>query len=75
MMTLTNFKEQLNLLINKALANVNNLIGSDTTQTITVANLETALSGAITGLNAAPPTVSHDRTIEEPGAALNPSLP
>ena len=71
MMTLTNFNEGLNVLINRALANLNNTVGSNSV--ITQAAIATALtnaSAAVTALSG----VTHDRTLQDPGAALNPSL-
>lgn len=64
MMTQTELTEQINVIINKALG-----------ANITVANIELALTNAVTALQATPPTLSHDRTIEDPGSALNPSQP
>lgn len=62
MMTLTNLTEELNGIINQALAGG-----------LTKAQIATALTTASTNVTAL--TVTHDRTIEEPGAALNPSQP
>jgi hypothetical protein len=64
MMTVTNLTEEVNLLINKALA-----AGLNANQ------IAVALNNGATNLGniATPPT--HDRTITDTGAALNPSQP
>lgn len=72
MMTLTNFNEQLNLLINKALGNLNNNVGSTTV--ITQAAIASALTTASTNVTALS-GVTHSRAIQDHGPNLNPSLP
>jgi hypothetical protein len=64
MMTTTNLTEDLNLLINKALG-----------AGLTVAQIDVVIENAQTALDAVSPVPSHDRTIEDTGAALNPSQP
>lgn len=64
MMTLTNLTEEINLIINMAL-------GSG----LTAAQIATALTNAETALSAVTPAPTHDRTIKDPGPALNPSQP
>jgi hypothetical protein len=73
MMTLTNFNEELNSLINMALGNVGNAVGSNTALTFT--NIAAALTTAGTNVTALTATFTHDRTIQDPGTALNPALP
>jgi hypothetical protein len=63
-MTTQNLNEMLNLTINKAL-------GAGLTITQIAAAL-TAQSALVTALTT---TYTHDRTIQDPGAGLNPSLP
>lgn len=72
MMTLTNFNEELNAVINRALGNIGNTVGSN--PAITQAAIATALtnaSAAVTALSG----VTHSREIQDPGAALNPAQP
>jgi hypothetical protein len=57
-------KEKINLLINTALG-----------AGLTAAQINTALTNAATNLTAVTPAPTHDRTIKDPGAALNPSQP
>jgi hypothetical protein len=64
MMTSTQFAEQINRLINIAL-------GSG----LTVTTINAALNQAVTLLTAVAPVPTHDRTIQDPGSALNPSQP
>jgi hypothetical protein len=74
MMTLTNLNEKINILANQALANVGNAVGSNTA--LTQANIAAAFTAAgtnVTALSGAATT--HDRTIADPGAALNPAQP
>ena len=63
-MTTQNLTEMLNSVINKAL-------GAGIAYTA-IATALTAQSAAVTALGA---TYVHDRTIQDPGPALNPSLP
>jgi hypothetical protein len=74
MMTLTNFNEELNTLINMALANVSNVVGSGQTA-LTFTTIASTLTTAGTNVTALGATFTHDRTIQDPGAALNPQLP
>jgi alkylation response protein AidB-like acyl-CoA dehydrogenase len=62
--TATNLTEMLNLVINKAL-------GGGITQAAIATEL-TARASAVTAIGA---TYTHSRTIQDPGPALNPSLP
>jgi hypothetical protein len=74
MMTLTNFNEELNRVINLGLANAGNTVGSNTP--LTQAAMATALtnaSAAVTALAGAATT--HSREIADPGPALNPAQP
>lgn len=63
-MTTKELGEQLNLLINMALG-----------AGLTATQIGTALTNAGTALAAVTPAPTHDRTIKDPGAALNPSQP
>lgn len=72
MMTLTNLTEQINVLVNQALANVGNAVGSNTALTQT--NIAAAFTNAAT-LVTALSGVTHDRTIQDPGSGLNPAQP
>jgi hypothetical protein len=63
-MSSVQFGEQINRLINEALA------GGQTVTTI-----EAALNQAATNIAAIVTPPTHDRTIEDPGANLNPSQP
>jgi hypothetical protein len=63
-MTNTNLVENINVLINKALG-----------AGLTAAQIETALTNASTALTALGTAPTHDRTITDTGAALNPSQP
>jgi hypothetical protein len=74
MMTLTNFNEELNTVINMALANVSSVVGSGQTA-LTFTSIAAALTTAGTNVTALGATFTHDRTIQDPGAALNPALP
>jgi hypothetical protein len=62
MMTPTNLTEELNVIINQAIAG-----GLTFTQ---VAAALTAQAAAVTAA-----AVTHDRTMQDPGTALNPSQP
>lgn len=64
MMTTKNLTQQLNRLINKALAS-----------NLTAAQIGAALTAQQTALAAVTPAPTHDRTITNPGQALNPSQP
>jgi hypothetical protein len=64
MMNIVQLKEELNFIVNKAL-------GSGLTKT----QIATALTNAATATTALAATVTHDRTITDPGATLNPSQP
>lgn len=64
MMTATDLTEQINLVINKALGGG-----------LTAAEIETALTNQATALGAVAPVPTHDRTITDPGPALNPAQP
>ena len=70
-MTITQFSEQINREVNKALGNIGNSIGGS--GTMTVAAIGTLLTTAATAVNAL--TVTHSRMVEDPGPALNPSQP
>jgi hypothetical protein len=72
MMTLTNLTEQINGLVNQALANIGNAVGSNTA--LTQANIAAAFTNAGTAVTALS-GVTHDRTIQDPGSALNPAQP
>jgi hypothetical protein len=74
MMTLTNFNEKLNIIINQALANASNVVGSGQTA-LTYTSIAAALTTAGTNVTALGATFTHDRTIQDPGAALNTNLP
>lgn len=63
-MTTKNLQEELNIIINQALGG-----GLTVAQ---IAAILTSESAAVTALTAA---VVHDRTIQDPGATLNPSQP
>lgn len=72
MMTLTNFQEELNASVNRALGNLNNAVGSNTALTqANIASTLTAAAAAVTALSG----VTHSREIQDPGSALNPALP
>jgi hypothetical protein len=74
MMTLTNFNEELNRVINLGLANVSNAVGSNSV--ITQAAMATALTNASAAVTAlAGSATTHSREIADPGPALNPALP
>ena len=76
MMSATNFQEELNTLINMALGNVNNTIGSvQAASPLTFTSIAAALTTAGTNVTALGATFVHDRTIQDPGAALNPAQP
>jgi hypothetical protein len=62
MMTTTNLNEELNMVINRALG-----------ANLTVAQIIAALNAAVTNLTGK--TFTHDRTVTDPGAPLNPSQP
>lgn len=64
MMTPTNLTEEINAVINKALG-----------AGLTAAQIEAALTAQEAALAAVAPVPTHDRTIEDPGPALNPSQP
>ena len=64
MMTPKDLTESINLVINKALG-----------AGLLVTDIETALTNAGTELTALTTAPTHDRTIEDPGPALNPSQP
>jgi hypothetical protein len=63
-MTSSELGESINLLINKALA-----------ANLSVATIEAALNQAVTLLTALGTAPTHDRTITDTGAGLNPSQP
>ena len=74
MMTVTNFTEELNTLVNMGLANVGSAVGSNAP--LTQAAIATALTNASTAVTALTGgATTHDRTIVDPGAALNPAQP
>jgi hypothetical protein len=71
MMTLPQFQEKLNIVLNQAMANIGSQSGSSTA--LTVAGMITTLNNAVTALTGS--TLTHDRTISDPGVPLNPSQP
>lgn len=73
MMTLNELNESINALVNRAYANIGNAVGSNTALTQT--NIAAAFTAAATNVTALAATVTHDRTIQDPGSALNPSQP
>jgi hypothetical protein len=74
MMTLTELNEHINDIVNLALANVGNAVGSNAP--ITQAAIATALTNASTAVTArAGAATTHSREIADPGAALNTNLP
>jgi hypothetical protein len=70
MMNITQFTEQLNRLINKATSNLGSG-GGTLLNTAAIASALTAQAAAVTALSG----VTHDRTIQDHGAALNPTQP
>jgi hypothetical protein len=63
-MTVNEFNEAINMLVNKALG-----------ANLTAAQIEAALTAASAAVTAVAPVPTHDRTITDPGSALNPSQP
>lgn len=70
MMTATQFQEEINRYVNIALGN----IGSGSGTLPNAAAIATVLTNAATAVTALS-NVTHDRTIQDPGTALNPWQP
>lgn len=64
MMTTVQLQEKINLAINEAMGN----LGSGIANPAAIATVLTNAAAAVTALSG----VTHDRTIQDPGTALNP---
>lgn len=71
MMTATQLQEQINILVNTALAN----IGSGGGTLANAAAIATVLTNTATAVTALGTGTTHSREIQDPGTALNPSQP
>jgi hypothetical protein len=71
MMTATQVQEEVNKVVNRALAN----LGSGAGTLPNAAAIATVLTNAAAAVTALGTGTTHDRTIQDPGAALNPELP
>lgn len=70
MMTVTQLQEQINRIVNIAMGN----LGPGGGQIANPAAIATVLTNAATAVTALS-GVNHDRTIQDPGSALNPAQP